>query len=122
MMVALPTTSYGQGVAVTPIQMLQAYNTIANDGIAVDPVLVLDDIDAAARRVIEPATASQMMTMLREVVENVDGTGRRAAVAGFDVVGKTGTAGNRAARTVSGTNARTSDGGTTRRLAHRVER
>ena len=82
-----------QGVAVTPIQMLQAYNTIANDGIAVDPVLVLDDIDAAAsRRVIEPATASQMMTMLREVVENVDGTGRRAAVAGFDVVGKTGTA------------------------------
>ena len=91
--VALPTTSYGQGVAVTPIQMLQAYNTIANDGIAVDPVLMLDDIDAAAsRRVIESATASQMMTMLREVVENVDGTGRRAAVAGFDVVGKTGTA------------------------------
>ena len=91
--VALPTTSYGQGVAVTPIQMLQAYNTIANGGVAVDPVLVTDDIGASdPRRVISETTADQVMAMMREVVENEAGTGNRAAVAGFDVVGKTGTA------------------------------
>ena len=91
--VAQPTTSYGQGVAVTPIQMLQAYNTIANGGLAVDPVLVLDDIETnEARRVISARTAEQVMEMMREVVENEQGTGSRAAVPGFDVVGKTGTA------------------------------
>ena len=91
--VALPTTSFGQGVAVTPIQMLQAYNTIANGGVAVDPVLVTDDIgESEPRRVIDDQTASQVMAMMREVVENENGTGTRAAVPGFDVVGKTGTA------------------------------
>ncbi|MEM9465850.1 MAG: penicillin-binding protein 2 [Actinomycetota bacterium] len=91
--VALPTTSYGQGVAVTPIQMLQAYNTIANGGVAVDPVLVTDEIGSTEpRRVISDTTAQQVMTMMREVVENENGTGNRAAVPGFDVVGKTGTA------------------------------
>ena len=91
--VAQPTTSYGQGVAVTPIQMLQAYNTIANGGLSVDPVLVTDDIGVAEpRRVVSGTTADQVMTMMREVVENESGTGNRAAVPGFDVVGKTGTA------------------------------
>ncbi|MEM9201188.1 MAG: penicillin-binding protein 2 [Actinomycetota bacterium] len=91
--VALPTTSYGQGVAVTPIQMLSAYNTIANGGVAVEPVLVVDDIGVAdPRRVIEQSTANEITAMLREVVVNDTGTGTRAAVPGFDVVGKTGTA------------------------------
>lgn len=91
--VALPTTSFGQGVAVTPIQMLQAYNTIANGGVTVDPVLVTDDIGTSEpRRVIDETSASQVMAMMREVVENENGTGTRAAVAGFDVAGKTGTA------------------------------
>jgi len=91
--VALPTASYGQGVAVTPIQMLQAYNIIANDGVAVDPVLVIDDIGAAeTRQVISQDSARQTMDMMRSVVVSEDGTGRAAAVEGYDVVGKTGTA------------------------------
>ena len=91
--VALPTGSYGQGVAVTPIQMLQAYNAIANGGVAVDPVLVLDDVgQSEPTEVISADTATQMMGMMRSVVTAEDGTGRAAAVEGYDVVGKTGTA------------------------------
>jgi len=88
---ALSNVSMGQGVAVTPLQLITAYNTIANGGIQPAPVLVKDDVGATeARRVLTPATAEKVYSMLQQVV--IDGTGTAAALPGYDVAGKTGTA------------------------------
>lgn len=90
----------GQGISVTAMQMLYAYNTIANDGVYVAPTLVAATRDAEgerhpaaagdSRRVVSPTTALQMRAMLTEVIEN--GTGREAAIDGYAAAGKTGTA------------------------------
>ncbi len=87
----------GQGIAVTPIQMAAAYAAIANRGILHTPYLV-DRVDgarqkrAASRRVVSRTVAAQVMTMLRDVVSAEGGTGALAAVPGYTVAGKTGTA------------------------------
>ena len=94
----LSNTAIGQSIAVTPLQLIQAYNTLANGGIHVYPKLVLDrelDDDAASpthteARVVSQHSAQAVMEMLRGVVSS--GTGRRAALPGFLVAGKTGTA------------------------------
>jgi cell division protein FtsI (penicillin-binding protein 3) len=90
----------GQGIAVTAMQMLSAYNVIANDGAYVPPRLVLETVDAEGRRhptrtgeprqVVSAHTASQMRDMLVNVV--AEGTGSRGGVTGYTVAGKTGTA------------------------------
>ncbi len=90
----------GQGIAVTAMQMLSAYNVIANDGLYVEPRLVDAIVDAdgnrdevapsGTRRVVSPETAGQVRDMLVAAVEN--GTGQRAKVEGYTVGGKTGTA------------------------------
>ncbi|MGI9112115.1 MAG: penicillin-binding transpeptidase domain-containing protein, partial [Gaiellaceae bacterium] len=87
----------GQGIAVTPIQMAAAYAAIANRGILHTPYLV-DRVDGArqkpeaGRRVVSRTVAAQVMTMLRDVVSAEGGTGALAAVPGYTVAGKTGTA------------------------------
>ncbi len=94
----LSNTAIGQSIAVTPLQLIQAYNTLANGGVRVEPKLVLDrelDDDAASpthneARVVSQQSAQAVMKMLRGVVSS--GTGRRAALPGFLVAGKTGTA------------------------------
>jgi cell division protein FtsI (penicillin-binding protein 3) len=90
----------GQGISVTALQMLLAYNTIANGGIHVAPQLVHatvgpDGTEAPAepaerRRVVSERTAAQVNHMLAKVVS--DGTGTAAAIDGYTVAGKTGTA------------------------------
>ena len=85
----------GQGIAVTPIQMASAYAAIANRGVWVRPHLV-DHIGAAPptrpakRRIVSGWVASELMAMLKNVV--AEGTGTLAAVPGYQVAGKTGTA------------------------------
>jgi cell division protein FtsI (penicillin-binding protein 3) len=96
---SLPTIAIGQGVAVTPLQMLFAYNAIANDGLYVAPRLVKATVDAdgvehplsldGGRRVVSADTAGTMNVMLRDVV--AQGTGKLAAVDGYTPAGKTGT-------------------------------
>ncbi len=95
----LPTLAFGQGIAVTAIQMLAAYNTIANGGVYVPPRLVLGTVDGrgdlhylphpAPHRVVSTTVADQMRTMLEQVV--AVGTGTSAAVPPYTVAGKTGT-------------------------------
>jgi cell division protein FtsI (penicillin-binding protein 3) len=96
---SIGTLAIGHGVSVTPLQMLVAYNTIANGGVYVPPRLVHSIVDAdgtehahpvgAARRVLSKPTADTMNVMLRQVV--AEGTGRLAAVHGYTPAGKTGT-------------------------------
>jgi cell division protein FtsI (penicillin-binding protein 3) len=95
----LPTLAFGQGIAVTAIQMLAAYNTIANGGVYVPPRLVEGTVDGkgvfhrlgapAPHRVVSTTVADQMRTMLEQVV--AVGTGTAAAVPPYTVAGKTGT-------------------------------
>jgi cell division protein FtsI (penicillin-binding protein 3) len=96
---SLATMAYGQGIAVTPLQMISVFATIANGGRWVEPRLVRGTADAngfhpapppASRRVVSEATARTVTQMLSAAV--ADGTGTEAQVAGFEVAGKTGTA------------------------------
>jgi len=85
----------GQGIAVTPIQMASAYAAIANRGVWVRPHLVDhvgdgNTVKPARRRVVTPWVAHEVMAMLKNVV--AEGTGTLAAVPGYQVAGKTGTA------------------------------
>jgi cell division protein FtsI (penicillin-binding protein 3) len=96
----LPTVAFGQGIAVTAVQMLAAYNTIANDGVYVAPKLVDGIINAkgqetptppsARHRIVSSRVAAEMTTMLEEVVKV--GTGTPASMTPYTVAGKTGTA------------------------------
>jgi cell division protein FtsI/penicillin-binding protein 2 len=87
----------GHGIAVTAIQMAAAYGAIANRGVLHRPYLV-DGVAGrktprgAGRRVVSATVAAQLMTMLRDVVAADGGTGAEAAVPGYTVAGKTGTA------------------------------
>jgi cell division protein FtsI/penicillin-binding protein 2 len=89
------TVPIGQGIAVTPVQMAAAYAAIGNDGIAERPHVV-ERIGGkrlklgTGRRIVSRATANEVMAMLRSVV--VEGTGTEAAIPGYTVAGKTGTA------------------------------
>ncbi len=94
---SIATVAIGQGIAVTPMQMLLAYNTIANGGVYVAPKLVqdlggepVDDAGAISRRVIAQGTADELTDILSLVVEA--GTAKRAQVPGYSVAAKTGTA------------------------------
>lgn len=99
---SLPTIAIGQGVSSTLLQMAQVFSVIANDGELVPPSLVQGTVDAdgvfteadngEARRVVSSETARVVADMLVDVVESDAGTGSRAAVQGYRVGGKTGTA------------------------------
>jgi len=97
---SLANIAFGQGFSVTGVQLAAAYNTIANGGTYVAPTLVRGAIDPdgaltplerpANRTVFSETTAEAMTEMLETVV--TDGTGKRAAITGYRVAGKTGTA------------------------------
>jgi cell division protein FtsI/penicillin-binding protein 2 len=84
----------GQGIAVTPVQMASAYAAIANGGVWMRPHLVArignERSTPARRRIVSPRIAGELVSMLRNVV--LEGTGTLAAIPGYHVAGKTGTA------------------------------
>lgn len=93
------TAAFGQGVAVTPLQMIAAYAALANGGILYKPQIIERIIHSGGeekvapqevRRVLSEETSRTISRMLRSVV--VNGHGKRADVPGYLVGGKTGTA------------------------------
>src|SRR5438477_11899403 len=86
------TVPIGQGIAVTPLQMVTAYAAIGNGGVKPTPYLV-EKVGSKrtghrrGRRIVSTATADRMMTMFRDVV--LEGTGTQAAIPGYTVAGKT---------------------------------
>ncbi len=96
------TISYGYGISVTALQLNLATATIANGGVRMQPTIVVDRTDGTgevtvrheptvAQRVVSEAT-SALVTAALETVVSEEGTARLAAVPGFSVAGKTGTA------------------------------
>ncbi len=97
--------AFGQGLTVTPLQMVAGFAAIANGGIYKPPRLALQSIDPdgrrqdvppaegapAERRVLSVETARTMLSIMRGVTGE-QGTARRAAIPGYSVAGKTGTA------------------------------
>jgi len=97
----LATIGFGQGVAVTPLQLVTALSSIANGGFAVQPYIVdkINDPDDNTvfranpyneKRIWSVRTANIVRNFMVGVTEG-DGTGSRASIDGFDVAGKTGT-------------------------------
>ncbi len=99
---SLPTIAIGQGVAVTLLQMASFYGTIANGGVAVQPHILRGTVGedgrltpnapGETRRVVSAETSAQLRQILATVVSGEHGTGKAAAVPGYAVAGKTGTA------------------------------
>jgi cell division protein FtsI (penicillin-binding protein 3) len=97
---SIGSTPIGQDDAVTAQQILDAYNSVANGGVFVEPRLVRGIVSptgsvsptalSPTRRVIDPATDAELVSMLESVVAS--GTGTSAAIDGYTVAGKTGTA------------------------------
>ncbi|NLO88975.1 MAG: stage V sporulation protein D [Clostridia bacterium] len=97
----IATISIGQGISVTPIQMITAVSAVANGGNLMKPLLVKEIRDNSGkvvekfepqkvRQVISPETSERLCKMLENVVN--EGTGSRAFIEGYRVAGKTGTA------------------------------
>ncbi|TVS17458.1 MAG: penicillin-binding protein 2 [Gammaproteobacteria bacterium] len=84
------TFAFGYGLAVTPLQLAQAYAVFANRGVLRAPSLLRLDAAEAGERVLDAALAAEISHMLEGVVRD-DGTAARARIPGYPVAGKTGT-------------------------------
>jgi len=98
----LGTISFGQGISISPLQLITAFSAIANDGVLMKPHLVKTIFDDRGKiikefhpesrgEIITQRTANQVTSILETVVEE-GGTGENACIPGFRIAGKTGTA------------------------------
>ena len=98
------TTSFGQGSTVTPIQLIQAFTAIANEGKMMQPYIIKEienpnngKIELKSEPVVKGTpiskeTANTLKQLLASTVTSEDGTAKRYAINGYEVAGKTGTA------------------------------
>ncbi|MET9952644.1 penicillin-binding protein 2 [Streptomyces sp. NPDC006339] len=96
------TIPFGQGLSINAMQAASVYSTIANGGVRIEPTLVRGTKGPDGRftpapvpketRVISEKTAKTLAQMLESVVDDEAGTGTKAAIPGYRVAGKTGTA------------------------------
>ena len=98
---SLPTIAFGQGYSLTAMQATSVFATIANDGVRVSPSILAGVVDESGKytpakenesvRVLSSQTASNMRAMMESVVSS-NGTAPAAAISGYRIAGKTGTA------------------------------
>ena len=98
--IEVATTSFGQGLSLTPLKLIQLHAAIANGGYLVTPHLVqgLSDFEGnshytttfAKKRIFSPETTQAVLTMMEKVVE--DGSGYNSKISKYRIAGKTGTA------------------------------
>lgn len=97
--ISIGEMAMGQGISVTPLQLVTAYSAVARGGVWIEPRMILDvsrdgehdpPSPQATHRVVSAQTAAMLMHALRAVVE--EGTGRSAKPRGYTAGGKTGTA------------------------------
>ncbi len=86
------TISYGHGIAITPMHLASATSTIVNNGIKVDPTLIMGKSKIQNKQIISRETSMKMKSIMRLVVSNKYGTAKKAESAGYLIGGKTGTA------------------------------
>lgn len=90
----LANVGFGQGIMVTPLQMVRSYATFANGGYLVSPRLIKnesqDEETPAPKRILTAEVANQVVSAMTAVT--VTGSGTKAALEGYQVAGKTGTA------------------------------
>jgi cell division protein FtsI (penicillin-binding protein 3) len=85
------TMSYGYGLSVTPLQLAEAYAVIGSGGVRRPVSMRRVESPPPGERVLDAATAKELVRMMVNVVSE-EGTARRAAIVGYRVSGKTGTA------------------------------
>ena len=90
----LATSSYGHGIATTPLQLAKAYATLGNGGYKIQPSIlkIKKKLSEKKEKIISRKTSNTINSMLRKVVSLEEGTANFADVKGYDVGGKTGTA------------------------------
>jgi cell division protein FtsI (penicillin-binding protein 3) len=88
--VGISSLSRGYGLSVTPLQLAQGYATIGALGVARPLSMLKVEGAVAGERVLSEANARTLITLLESVIS--DGTGAKAAITGYRVAGKTGTA------------------------------
>ena len=87
------TIGYGYGFAVTPLHLVKAYASIANDGFEVKPTFIFGkQNDQKNQLLLKESTSDYFLKLLRSVVTKTTFTGPRVKVEGYDIGGKTGTA------------------------------
>ena len=87
--ISFATAAFGQGIDMTPLQILKAFSAIANKGMMVNPTMT-ESHSKQPVRVLSEETAATITSMLVSVVE--DGFGKRARIEGYHIAGKPGTA------------------------------
>lgn len=85
------TLAYGYGLSVSPIQLAQAYLALASHGLRLPISIVKSEMPSSGERVFDAQATKDVLTMM-ELVTAREGTAADAAVAGYRVAGKTGTA------------------------------
>jgi cell division protein FtsI (penicillin-binding protein 3) len=90
--VLLGSMSHGYGLSVTPLQLAQAYATIGAFGLRRPVSLLRVDSPVAGERVLDGRVCKDLLTLLESVITMPGGTGKLAAIPGYRIAGKTGTA------------------------------
>ncbi len=90
--IGIATMSHGYGISVTPLQLAHAYATLGSFGVLRPVTLLRVDSSPAGERVLSGRVCRELIGMLESVVVAEGATGKKAAIPGYEVAGKTGTA------------------------------